>query len=96
MANVVTKKLAYIDTFGADVVLAVDYVRVLSITTACIGGAETAFFKNEHGQVVFITGGLTSLVDHYCPSQPVQVEGLVFDDTLSSLEAGDFIIVHFA
>jgi len=96
MANIVEKNYAYIDTFGADVRIWSGDGKLLSITTVCVGAAEMAHFKNDKGHTVFVTGGLTSLVDHFCPARPIRVWGLTFDDTASTMEAGDFLVIHFA
>ena len=95
MANNLGATVAYIDTFGADVVMKTTYCKIVSITVYAEGGAEIAYFKNKHGTPVAIVGGLTALVSHFTPCQPITVEGLTFDETLSTLEANDIVIVHF-
>jgi len=96
MANHVESNYAYIDTFGADVTIASGRAKILAITVYAAAAAEYAVFINSKGRVVAIAGGAQDAVDHFTPCQPVGCDGLVFDDSASTLEANDFVIVHLA
>ena len=99
MANIIKDKFAYIDTFGSDVTIVSGRTRakILAITVYSGGStAEYARFKNGDGEPVALCGGLADVVAHFTPAKVLTVFGLVFDDTGSTLESGDFIIVHLA
>ena len=61
-----------------------------------VGGPEIAVFKNSKGETIFYVGGVQNSVEHYSPCQPIGCEGLILDDTASSLEIADYLIVHLA
>jgi hypothetical protein len=96
MANIVTDQYALIDTFGSDVVLKTGRCKVLSITVYAAAAAEIARFKNAKGDLVLMVGGIQDAVAQFAASQPIGLFGLTFDDTNSTLEANDLVIVHFA
>lgn len=97
MANILGDKFAVIDTFGADVELARDkWIKVMSIIVSADSATRKAYFKDESGRVIFVISSDKEKAFPYNPPQPVCVEGLVYDDTLSNLASGDHIIIHFA
>lgn len=96
MANHIGDRHAVIDTFGADVTLKSGECKVLLITIYAAGAGELATFIDNSGQIVFMVSAGTGLVDSIMMPTPIGVDGLVFDDSASTLEAGDALVVHFA
>jgi len=96
MANVIELNYAYLDTFTADIVISKTFIKVIAMTVCAFGGPELAVFVNSKHNPVLIGGGVETIVDHFTPSQPIGLEGLVYSSSLSTLEAGDRILLHFA
>ena len=95
MANYNGDRHAVLDTFTADIQIQAGRIDLISITLLC-AGAEVAVFNNKAGYPIAIVGGPNNVVDHFTPSQPVGCDGLIFDNTASSVEsASDVIILHY-
>jgi hypothetical protein len=95
MANLITSKYAYIDTFGADVVIARNFRALLSVNVWLANNGK-AVFTNMKGDPMMVLGGLKDTTDHLVPGAPIGVDGLIYDASLSSLGAGDILIINFA
>ena len=96
MANYTGERHAVLDTFGSDVILKSDRCQVLSISVFCDTEVGVAMFIDSHGNPIAMAGGIINSVEHFTPCQPLGCEGFIFDDGASSLDADDFVIVHFA
>jgi len=94
MANYNGDRHAVLDTFTGDVEIYAGRIDVISISLRC-AGAEVAIFNNKAGYKIAIVGGVDTEVDHFTPSQPIGCDGLVFDNTASSVESGDLLILHY-
>ncbi len=95
MANYNGDRHAALDTFAGDIVIYAGRIDVISISLLC-ADPEVAVFNNKAGYKVAMVGGPDNVVDHFTPSQPVGCDGLVFDNTASSVEsASDIIVIHY-
>jgi len=95
VANLITSKYAYIDTFGVDVTIAPRFASLLSINVFLYKDGK-AVFTNLRGNPMMVLGGLKSTCDHLTPSQPIGVDGLIYSASLSDLDTGDILIINFA
>jgi len=96
MANYAGQRHAVIDTFGADVTLKTGRCKVLSISVFCDTEAGVAIFIDNFANPVAMAGGAIGACDDYTPCQPIGCDGFIFDDSASTLDANDYVIVHFA
>jgi hypothetical protein len=96
MANHLGERHAVLDTFGADVTLKSGRCKVLSISVFADTEIGMAVFIDNKGNRVAMVGGVISSVEQFTPCQPIGCEGFIFDDSASTLDAADFVIVHFA
>ena len=96
MANSTVTNPVYIDTFGGDVTISTDQVTVVSIVMEGASAGDTAtFIDNEAKEVLRLSNAANGASAIWSPSEPFRfANGLIFDDSASSLAANDFVWVY--
>ena len=96
MANNTGSNPVFIDTFGGDVTIGTGVVIVTSIVMEGATAGDTATFIDSQGvEVLRLSNGVNGASAIWTPSEPFKFpNGLIMDDSASSLAAGDFILVY--
>lgn len=93
MANSLKGSPLTIDTFGADVTIDTGDCRIVAILWTAYTSTKTVTFIDVDGNTIMkleIEAGSSQ----FTPSRPANFSnGLVFDDSESDFEAGDFISI---
>lgn len=94
MANDLTTSPMRIDTFGSDVVISADAVRVTAVVATGYTSGKTVTFIDADGANVLIFEVASGGTGQFTPAKPVLFRnGLTFDDSESDLASGDFIFI---
>lgn len=101
MSNNVNVNPVVIDTFGSDVVISSTPVTVSSIVMEGASAGDTATFivDPSHGttEVLRLSNAASGATAPWKPAIPFTFQnGLVFDDSASSLATGDYIYIFLA
>jgi len=95
MANQLTGNPRVIDTFTGDVTVSASHVIVSSIVMEGASAGDTAVFNNSDGlEVLRLSNPVANGSIVWSPAQPIEFKGLTFDNTASSLGAGDFVFIY--
>ena len=95
MANNVNMNPIRIDTFGADVIINSGQAVVNSIVMEGASAGDTAVFIDTDGEEVLrLSNSADGASAIWSPAAPHRFKsGLIFDDSASSLSAGDFVFI---
>lgn len=95
MANQTTGNPKVIDTFTGDVTISTNKVQVSSIVMEANLLGDTAVFDDRDGnEVLRLSCETANGSTIWTPSKPFKFNGLTFDNTASSLGAGDFVFIY--
>lgn len=98
MANSTTTNPVVIDTYTADVVVSRTPITVTSIVMEGASSGDTATFIEGHGgtaEVLRLSNGANGASVVWTPAEPFTFNnGLIFDDSASSLATNDFIFIY--
>lgn len=98
MANSTTKTHPFrIDTFGADVTISSDSVRIKEIIVTAYSSDKTVKFIDSDGAEVLVFEVPSGRTGQITPAKPIPFSnGFIFDDSESDLAAGDYIFIWVA
>jgi len=95
MANQTTGNPVVIDTFGSDVAISSNKIKVTSIVVEGASAGDTAVFLDRDGnEVSRLSNAANGASVVWSPAEPFRFNGLTFDDSASSLAAGDFVFIY--
>ncbi len=97
MANSLTTNPVYIDVAGADVTVASGpaWITQISVTEDNSAAAKVVFIDNDDN-VVAVIQVAQNATSYWTPASPFMfANGLIYDDSASSVDNGDQILVYF-
>jgi hypothetical protein len=96
MANNLNTSPVYIDDVGADITISTTQTKVsmISVTEDNSAAAKVVFIDNDSAVVAIIQVG-SGETAYWTPSEPFLFSnGLIYDDSASSVDDGDIILVY--
>jgi len=94
MANVLTQNPITIDTFGADVSISQCKIRIAGIYVTALSSDKNVVFIDASANKVLDLRVASGTTAQFTPGKPVEfTNGLIYDDSASSVASNDLITV---